>query len=238
MTYEYRNTEVFEMLIRDSVKNKIFDALNFDVFRFEDFTTSITENKSDFIDECILIISHDKYYFQITFNYLKCKMHFSPGNIYIDDSCEVKIDLFMREYENYIHEWLYRVKDDMLNPIEKRFIDDEINKFKEEIDSKIAEIEDGYFTKEEGEELRKRLEQSEKVFLERDTQEDLQSEISKMKKEIEFLKSTVNTLTKKKWIRNAFVKMVNWGQKEENRKLIESGFEAVKAISQIDIPKL
>lgn len=32
--------------------------------------------------------------------------------------------------------------------------------------------------------------------------------------------------------------MWSWGQEDENRKLIESGVEAVKAISQIDIPKL
>jgi len=59
-----------------------------------------------------------------------------------------------------------------------------------------------------------------------------------MKEEIEFLKQSIDTLTKKKWLKNALVKMWSWGQKEENRKLIESSVEAVKAISQMDFPKL
>ena len=59
-----------------------------------------------------------------------------------------------------------------------------------------------------------------------------------MKEEIQFLKATIDTLTKKKWLKNALIKMWSWGQKEENRKLIESGLEAVKTISQMDIPKL
>ena len=104
--------------------------------------------------------------------------------------------------------------------------------------TKFDEIEDRYFTKEEGDELRERLEQLEKIILEREHQEDREDEISKMKEEIEFLKATIDTLTKKKWLKSALVKMWSWGQNEENRKLIESGVEAVKAISQMDIPKL
>ena len=120
----------------------------------------------------------------------------------------------------------------------KRFINDSIQKFREEIENKFDEIEDRYFTKEEGDELRERLEQLEKIILEREHQEDREDEISKMKEEIEFLKATIDTLTKKKWLKSALVKMWSWGQNEENRKLIESGVEAVKAISQMDIPKL
>ena len=54
----------------------------------------------------------------------------------------------------------------MLNPIEKRFIDDSIQKFREEIESKFEEIEDGFFTKDEGDILRERLEQIENIILE------------------------------------------------------------------------
>ena len=63
----------------------------------------------------------------------------------------------------------------MLNPIEKRFIDDSIQKFREEIESKFEEIEDGFFTKDEGDILRERLEQIENIILERDSQEELQT---------------------------------------------------------------
>ncbi|MCI8902087.1 MAG: hypothetical protein HFH76_16020 [Lachnospiraceae bacterium] len=87
--------------------------------------------------------------------------------------------------------------------------------FREEIENKLCEMEDGYFTKDEGDELRVRLEQLEKMIREKDSQEELQVEISKMKEELEFLKAAINTLTKKKWLKSALVKMWSWGQNEK-----------------------
>ena len=167
-----------------------------------------------------------------------CEIRFSPGKVFKEEKWDIELPLFENVILNHLHDWLNGIKDDMLNPIEKRFIDDSIQKFREEIESKFEEIEDGFFTKDEGDILRERLEQIENIILERDSQEELQAEISKMKEEIQFLKATIDTLTKKKWLKNALIKMWSWGQKEENRKLIESGLEAVKTISQMDIPKL
>lgn len=223
------------MIIRDNVKNKIYHALNFDFFRYEDFSIEVADNKDGFVDECVFTISYDKYYFEIIFDSNKCRITFSPGDIYLDGSDEIKIDVFMKRYEDYIHEWLIRVKEDILNPVEKRFIDSEINKFKVEMEHKLEEIDDSYFTKEEGNELKERLEQLENSILEQNLQEELQTEILKMKEEIEFLKETINTLSKKKWLRNALIKIWAWGQKDENRKLIETSVETIKSISQMDI---
>ncbi len=223
------------MIIRDNVKNKIYHTLNFDFFRYEDFNIEIADNKDGFVDECVLTIAYDKYYFQIIFDSSKCRITFSPGDIYVDGSDEIKIDVFMKRYEDYIHEWLIRVKEDILNPVEKRFIDSEINKFKVEMEHKLEEVDDSYFTKEEGNELKERLEQLENSILEQNSQEELQTEILKMKEEIEFLKETINTLSKKKWLRNALIKIWAWGQKDENRKLIETSVETIKSISQMDI---
>ena len=226
------------MVIRDSVKNEIYDALNYDVFRFEDFTINIIDQDDEFLNQCIVKISYNQYYFEITFETSKCFILSSPGNIFLQDLEEMSLGDALKFKQNRIHSWLLRIKDDMLNPLEKRFINNSNQKFREEIENKFDEIEDRYFTKEEGDELRERLEQLEKIILEREHQEDREDEISKMKEEIEFLKATIDTLTKKKWLKSALVKMWSWGQNEENRKLIESGVEAVKAISQMDIPKL
>lgn len=223
------------MIIRDNVKNKIYHALNFDFFRYEDFSIEVADNKDGFVDECVFTISYDKYYFEIIFDSNKCRITFSPGDIYLDGSDEIKIDVFMKRYEDYIHEWLIRVKEDILNPVEKRFIDSEINKFKVEMEHKLEEIDDSYFTKEEGNELKERLEQLENSILEQNSQKELQTEIVKMKEEIKFLKETINTLSKKKWLRNALIRIWTWARKEENRNLIESSVETIKAISQMDI---
>ena len=223
------------MIIRDNVKNKIYHALNFDFFRYEDFSIEVADNKDGFVDECVFTISYDKYYFEIIFDSNKCRITFSPGDIYLDGSDEIKIDVFMKRYEDYIHEWLIRVKEDILNPVEQRFIDSEINKFKVEMEHKLEEIDDSYFTKEEGNELKERLEQLENSILEQNSQKELQTEIVKMKEEIKFLKETINTLSKKKWLRNALIRIWTWARKEENRNLIESSVETIKAISQMDI---
>lgn len=220
-------------MLRDCIKNLIFRALNDDIFRYEDFTVDETDDY-----ENTLYIQYNDYYFRMVFDSDYCEITYSPGKIFIEETDELKILNFEYYIVTKIKEWLNRIKSEMLNPIEKRFIDDSIQKFREEMDSKLSEVDDGYFTNEEGNELREKLEQLENLILERDSQKEMQSEIVKMKEEIEFLKATINTLTKRKWFKNALMKMWSWGQKEENRKLIESGVEAVKAISQMDIPKI
>lgn len=242
------------MEIRDQFKNEIFASLNFDIFRFEDFEIDINSEDNS---GSIIKISYDKCFIELnlsnnqknnqrrTFDGLhvnnqvkNCFIKYLPGKFFAQEEEEMDINEFITYKEQKIHDWLLRVKEEMLNPLDRRFITDNIQKFREEIENKLEGIEDGYFTNEEGIELREKLDQLENIILNRDSQEEMQSEIAKMKEEIEFLKATVNTLTKKKWLKNALVKMWSWGQKEENRKLIESGFEAVKAISQIDIPKV
>ncbi len=221
-------------MLRDCIKNSIYGALNFDVFRYEDFIIEIIDNNYN----NKICIKYDDYYCNMEFNGEPCEIKYSPGKVLIEESSALSLSKFENNIKTLIQEWLKRIKRDMINPLEKRFVDNSIQKFREEIESKLCEMEDGYFTKDEGNELRERLKQLEKMISERDSQEELQAEILRMKGELEFLKATIDTLTKKKWLKNALVKMWVWGQKEENQKLIESGFEAVKTISQMDIPKL
>lgn len=220
-------------MIREFVKNDIYHSLNYDIFRWEDF--EISEINNDY--NSILRILYYDYYYEMKFSENSCQIRCSPGKVLIEDRVNIIMDGSLKFITIRIQEWLERIKNDMLHPVEKRLIDDSIQQFRDEIDSKIGEMEDEYFTNEEGNELRERLEQLEKMILEKDAQEELQEEISKMKEEIEFLKATVSTLTKKKWLKNALIKIWSWGQKEENQKLIESGIKLVENVSQMDIPK-
>lgn len=223
------------MEIRERVKNIIYDALNYKFFLFEDF---VIEESGRYV--CGLRISYDKYYFDIGYNDSdgKWQIRFSPGKILMEDSTVITMSEFERRIVGALQYWLDLVKEDMLNPLEMRFIANSIQEFKSEIDNKLNEMEDSYFTKEEGDALREKLEQIENMILNQTAQDEKEKEILKMKEEIEFLKQSIDTLTKKKWLKNALVKMWSWGRKEENRKLIESGVEAVKAISKMDFPKL
>ncbi len=221
------------MLIRDFIKNRIFGALNYDVFRYEDFDIVENDDYNGFIQ-----IKYSDYYFRMEFGYEYCEITISPGDVFTEETIKLKLIVFEKKILFHLHNWLNVIKIDMLNPLERRFVDNSIQEFREEMDSKLKEMEDEYFTKDEGDNLREKLEHIEEMILDMDSKEELQTEISKMKDEIQFLKATIDTLTKKKWLKNALVKMWSWGQKDENRKLIESGVEAVKAISQMDIPKL
>lgn len=220
-------------MLRECIKNKVFGALSHDIFRYEDFTIVENDGYKDDIQ-----IWYSDYYFRMEFESSYCQVRFSPGKVLIEETINLELSQFEDRISIHIHNWLNRIKRDMLNPIEKRFIDNKIQEFREAVESKFEEIEDNYFTKAEGDELRERLEQLEKMISEMDSQEELKAEILKMREELEFLKATIDTLTKKKWFKNALLKFWSWGQKEENRKLIESGVEVVKTISQMDIPKL
>lgn len=86
------------------------------------------------------------------------------------------------------------------------------------------------------EELKERFKKLEDMV--QNNADESNAEFEKIGKEIEFLKLTIDSSSKKKWIKNALTKMWAWGQKTENQKLIESGFNAVKAIAQVGIPDI
>lgn len=223
------------MEIRGRIKNIIYDALNYGFFRFEDFDVAEQGNFG-----LVLKISYEKYFFRMEFYEYesKCDIKFSPGKILMEDTSVIKLSDFEHEIERLIRVWLNMIKEDLLNPLEMRFVENSIQEFKSEIENKLKEIEDEYFTKEEGIQLKEKLERIESMILDKADQEEMQSEILKMQQEIEFLKATVDTLTKKKWLKNMLIKIWVWGQKEENQRLIKSGVDAVKTISQIDVPKI
>lgn len=223
-------------MIRQSIKNIIFEALNYDIFRFEDFEI---KESSTYSGERLLI-SKDEYFYQISLEESACKIYYCPGKVMEKENDTIAIGSFENKINSDIHSWLGRVKRDMLDPLQERFITQSLQEFQTKLNEKLEEMtSDMLFTSEEKIELKERLDMIEKMIIENNSENaDLQSEIKKMQREIEFLKSAVDTLTKKKWLKNALTKMWTWGQQPENKKMIEAGAEAVKAISQIDFSKL
>lgn len=221
-------------MIRDCVKNIIFQALNYDIFRFEDF--SIEEK--DYSNGTIKI-SNDEYYYLIHFSAEECRATYSPGVVLTVENDNIQNRRFEMQIVDSLHNWLNRVKRDMLSPLQDRFINQAIQDFRVQLDDKLNEIDNSLFTKEECEELKSRLDMLEEMIEGKENQnEELNSEVKKMKAEIEFLKDSVDKLTKKKWLKNAMLKMWIWSQKPENRKIIEAGVDTVKTISKMDLPSI
>lgn len=169
----------------------------------------------------------------------ECELRYKPGKLYKMEKDGIGIRQFDAIIVKSIHNWLDRVKIDMLNPLQERYISQTIQDFKVQLEEKLNEMDNSLFTKEECEELKGRLDSLEEMIsVEKNQNDELKSEIEKMKDEIEFLKDTVDKLTKKKWLRNAMLKMWTWSQKPENRKLIKSGVDTVKTISKMDLPDI
>jgi len=227
-----------EYMIRDSVKNEIFGKLNCGIFRFEDFVIKEDTNKNRGIYK--IDIRKEEFYFTMTFDSSNTeifKVECLPGEIF--SRSEYKINFSSIQF--HIENWLERVKTEMLNPIQQRYMDKTVEAFIDEINIKFDDMDESYFTREEGVALAKRLDELQEIITNRESDEtpkELQVEISKMQNEIEFLKATINTLNKKKWFKNALLKFRTWSNDPQNQELIKLGVDSVKAITQLDLPDI
>lgn len=222
-------------MIRESVKNYVFGLLDYDIFRFEEFT--IREGKFNSRESIRIIL--DEFYFLFYFERDTCHVQYNPGLILIEEKEEFEIKMFQKNIGNAVISWLERLKTEKKNPLQERYINQKIQDFKKELESRLEEVEDIFFSKDEGEELKKRIEILEEMILQFKEKEGvLEAELVKMQKEIQYLKETIKTTTKRKWLKNAVIKIWSWGQNSENKKLIAAGLDTVKAISKIDFPNI
>lgn len=228
-----QNTEEGRM-IRQSIKNEIYKSLDYSIFRRDDF--EITEDIED--EEYTLNIKKDEFYFKMHFfdssdKYTICC---SPGQITHKYQIEKKIIYFLSNLRADIREWLERVEVELLEPVNVRYINASIESFIKDLDEKLQEVDDTYFSKEEGTQLAERLDKLEEMIKSREEVEQenkqLSSEINKIKKELEFLKATINNTTKRKWLKAMLLKINAWRKDPNNQEIIKLGMEGVKAIAQ------
>lgn len=227
-----------DYMIRESVKQEIFNSLNYDIFRFEDF--AINEEYSGDIYK--MYIKKDEYYFVISIEVsydeeVNIKIMYSPGDVLKEYSVKIGLSRFNSDIVLNIKKWLLIIKKEMLTPLQSRYFDNTIEAFRDEINSKLESIEDTYFTNVEAEKLKDKLEELEKILADRENDElekELKKEIAKMKDEINFLKNTISNTKKRKWFKNVLLKTMAWSKNPQNKELIKMGIDGVKAISQID----
>ncbi|MBN9483724.1 MAG: hypothetical protein BGO70_08970 [Bacteroidetes bacterium 43-93] len=142
---------------------------------------------------------------------------------------------FINEGENgiacAINAWLKNLWEDITIAPELRQFNsqqEEIEKIKERVNGMPNE----YFTVEEGEELKSRLDKlesqlTEKLNTENPDASDAEKQINKLHSEIEVLKQTIFSLKKPGWFKSFITKTMTWLSNPTNQKLLKAGKDLV-----------
>ncbi|MEJ0029050.1 MAG: hypothetical protein WDO15_01175 [Bacteroidota bacterium] len=125
--------------------------------------------------------------------------------------------------------WLINLWEDItISPENRIFLaqKEEIEKLKE----RIGEMPDEYFTVEEGNNIRERLEKIEsqladKLINEVPDETESKKQIEKLHQEIEILKQTIHSLKKSGWFKSFVTKTMSWLSNPSNQKLLKAGKE-------------
>lgn len=198
---------------------KIQEKLEIKGFKREDFTYNSITQDNGYVAFKIIYKYEGKYWFKTEINDRNqfC-IEFSPGEIL---SVESKDSLYTELYLKAIREWVGLIKSEMISsPMGRKisFLQEEIEKFQEVIESH-KNFEERYFTKEEGEELKRLLyelkdgyeknieEEIEKEFAD---QQQLNSDLRDLRSEIDSLTEQVDYLKNKKWYLLFASRAVHW----------------------------
>jgi len=110
----------------------------------------------------------------------------------------------------------------------------------DEIFEKFESIQDGYFSDDEAEELKKRLESLEetlKIQIKQNSEEKkiFEQEVAKLHNDIDTLKQTVQSLKKKGWLKSFTSKVYKWSKDSDNRKMLKDGYSVIREFLPEDI---
>ena len=155
----------------------------------------------------------------------------SPGAISQVEAYKVSYWQYLMDQ---VQQWVDRVREELsATPVAREFAAHA--RELEELIAKHAAIGDGYFTKEEAEQLRSRLDEIEaqlRQHLEQHSTDPKATEVkvNAIHQDVEVLKDGVGTLKKKNWATAATVRIANWLRDPENRTIIQSGAEIAKRL--------
>jgi hypothetical protein len=202
-------------MIRSTLLNEITQILNTKYFSYNDFDIeSLSVYDGTKVNIEYRYINNFNFSFTIP-NSLesKIKVERRPGILvgyeveYLSEKDEVLAEL---------EDWLIAINEEMgLMPF-AREIHETKTKFSI-LEEKFNEIPDQYFTKEEGEKLKQTLEAIELEFEQKLREElankmNLEEEITQMKADMEQLKTHVEILSRRGWIKSFGTKLYTWGQ--------------------------
>lgn len=154
---------------------------------------------------------------------------YSPGDIEMNEKINVR---GTNGVLNHLSYWLNLVWDELMAiPINREF-----NNLKDSVDQLFGEmkkVSNESFTQSEREDFESKLDELEKRFAENiKSQElekqELESKLKTLHSEIDGLKKTLKVFNKKNWFKSFGAKILSWGAKPENQKMISDGAKIVK----------
>ncbi|MET4561565.1 polyhydroxyalkanoate synthesis regulator phasin [Lysinibacillus parviboronicapiens] len=194
---------------------EIEHALNGEHFLLEDFSIR-TADYTNYVGLNIKYLYLPQYRFEgkIFKDQGKFNVEFIPGKI----TLTVKKDNLLKyEFLSAIHEWLNNTYSEMTKtPIERKVKEhDEILKSWQEKIHSMGEEGDHFFTKEEGEELRKKLNELEELLkneiIENQENKNTQKQdLDKLQSEVNTLREHSKVLSKKNWFLSFSVRFFMW----------------------------
>gem|GEM_PF-3424773 len=212
-----------------SFTQEIEKELNSKYFLAEDFNLETT-NHQNYVTLIIKYIYLPQYRFEgvIFRDEEKFSAQFSPGTITISVR---KDNLTKYNFLTSIREWLHNIFNEITKtPLARQVRDQEelLNKFKEKIYS-MGKEGNNLFSKEEGEELRNKLNELEGIIKESIIQTKLNDEtqdqeLDRLKLEVDTLKAHLEVLSKKNWFLSFSTRLFNWFKRNPNLTRQLAGF--------------
>lgn len=162
----------------------------------------------------------------------------SPGQVAIEE--KIKFESQENIYK-YIKNWLENLWVEITNQPQIR----KIKELEEQIigvKAKFDHVNEDFFTRDEADSLKERLDTLEKRFKEKleieiEDKELLIQTLDELHKELEKLKKQTTILNKKNWFKSFGVKMFTWVTKEENRKFLKDSKDFIKPLLPDSVEK-
>jgi vacuolar-type H+-ATPase subunit I/STV1 len=201
------------MNINKAFYKEIQDSLNSQYLSTEDFRIDINGERD--LQVVITYLYNSDYYFHFRVSSGDINFTRSPGNMLGIESGDTNTkDNLMR----FISGWLTNMQKEIIaSPGLRELVEHKlkVDKKLSDLEASFKEIGKGEFSKAEVEDINEKLEVLRSEFAARleeeiDDRTKLQDELRTMNKEIEFLKSQVQTLTKENWAKALFVKALSW----------------------------
>ncbi|MGH1337447.1 MAG: hypothetical protein ACRBFS_15090 [Aureispira sp.] len=161
--------------------------------------------------------------------YYKIRCEYCPGKIELNET--VIVD-GTRGVLDHIDQWLDMVWEELLAiPVNRQL--NELKSSVNELFSKVKEISDDNFTVEERKTYEERLSKLEEKFTanleaQKLDKEELNEKLNDLHKEINSLKTKLSLFNKKNWFKSFGAKVLSWGAKPENQKMISNGAKIVQ----------
>jgi len=232
-------------MIRHKIRSEIIATINnHKQFEISDFDIELKNETS----LSIKYTYDDKYYFNVTFpkdvtravkenrlthgdevfEQYNFKGSVSPGRVAVIEKLEFEGETTIY---NKLRTWLDCLWEELMAiPVNRR--QDEFDATLREMKTKFKDIPDEYFSREEGEELKRKLDELERRFQAQFDNDSLDKEVLQKKheelhQEFTVLKETLYSLKKPGWYKSLGVRILTWFMKEENRKFLKDAKDSI-----------